>query len=290
MAPSRPYFARLDCLDVTAYVPIVRDPQEVFRLDPTFWTLDPWAGADAVLLLDDSVELMGTQIVDDGVDRPATLGDLRAGRAADVYWEIRGGPEGTAAFWKTMTAVRWPGSNETGNGAGTATFAFTYVIQADVRKDVTKILDSSPVVLLHARKFRETVLKTAKEFRGPATKKRSSSPAEQQATDRGPERTAKQATDREPKKIDLERTDKPVDFSGLFGPGGTSDSESVALPDTLVRVSAGLYGVITYGCYGPEMLRSDKTYLVRASDLEQVAYSRIVDNVVRLERLERRSD
>jgi hypothetical protein len=146
-----PYYARLaGSQEPALYVPIVRDPQQAFRLSSVI--LD----SEASVLLD-SVELLGTQM-DDG--RPATVGDLRAGRAADIYWEIEGHPEGTQqmhrAFWKTNTAIRWPGVFP--KPVSTATFAFKHVIQARQMK----VLDANPLVLLHFRKFREAVLKTAK--------------------------------------------------------------------------------------------------------------------------------
>ena len=182
MAPSRPYMARIsEPNGEPEYVPIVRNPERSYTLSRTLGILEPTRQA-----LDDSRELLGTQI--DG-DRPATLGDLRAGRAADIYWEIRG-PNEARAFWKTPTAIRWPTSDTSPTETGT--FAFSFVVQAEARQGTLSVL----VVQQHARTFRAAVLKAAKSPEEPKepSKKRNKSP----------------------KKIDLERTDKPVDFSHLY--------------------------------------------------------------------------
>lgn len=253
MAKSRAYFARIsEPNGEPEYVPIVRDPRKTYRmslcglLEETLWT--------QALALDDSIELLGTEI--DG-QRPATVGDLRAGRVADIYWEIQGAPgtEGTA-YWKTRTAVRWPSGTKP---MDTASFAFAHVIQVDTRrKDDPKVLDGSPCILLHARKFREAMNKISEKPEKPEKKPSSSEPSEP--------------------RIDLERTDDPVDFAAIAAPASA--------PAGMVRVSRALYVLLNYGA-SPELLHSGPaTYWVPAETLEHVSYGRLVDSVMRLESID----
>jgi hypothetical protein len=156
MAPSRPYFARLAGGDQhhPLYVPIVSDlPGQPFYLSSTVSILEPFPTA-----LADSMELLGTRISDSESARPATVGDLRAGRAADIYWEIRGQEEGQTAFWKTNKAVQWPEPEP----MDLAPFVLKHVIQAESRQGVLSVLDPKPAVPAHAQKFRAAVLKASK--------------------------------------------------------------------------------------------------------------------------------
>lgn len=182
MAPPQKtsYFVRLagsPQAEPAVYVPIVRDPKPFVTDANGMLTAFPTGPC-----LGDHEVLMGT-FLEDG--RAATVSDLRAGRANEMYWEISKGA--AKAFWKTKTAaVRWPeGTPET----FTDTFAFKHVVQTyafkhtETRKDLMMITDPHPVVALHSRKFRETVNKISDK---PIAN-----------------------------KIDLKRTDDPVDFSGL---------------------------------------------------------------------------
>jgi len=260
MAPSRTYFARISEPngESNEYVPIVRDPRKTYRmsqcglLEETLWT--------QALALDDSMELMGTLL--EGTRRPATVGDLRAGRAADVYWEIQGPPgtEGTA-YWKTRTAVRWPSGTKP---MDTASFAFKYVFHVETRKDDPKVLDNSPCILLHARKFREAMNKISEK---PAEKPEKPEPI-----------SKKRSSERSEPRIDLERTDGPVDFAAIAAPASA--------PAGMVRVSRALYVLLNYGA-SPELLKSGPaTYWVPAESLEHVSYGRFVDSVLRLESID----
>lgn len=257
MAPSRTYFARLETAE---YVPISRDGNMAFSLFGLFdsSSLIPVSGRT----LADSDKLLGTLL--DG--RPATVGDLRAGRAADIYWAIEG-PEkpkirSSGAFWKTLSDTRWTDPRD---AMDTAYFVLEYVVHAEACKDGTwKVLEESPKIHVHACRFRTAMNK-----------------ASNKVSDKVPEASRGWNTLAEapeaPKKIDLKRTDDPVDFAAFAALAKEAPG--------MVRVSRALYVVLNYGWKpSPDLLYSGPaTYLVPAAILEHVSYGRLVESVMRLE-------
>ena len=157
MAPSRMYFARLEteALPPYAVVPITQrgDLIKPF-VESENGSLAPVPGWNT---LADSENLLGTLLN----GRPATVGDLRAGRAADVYWSIEGYQESlkerTRGYWKSPSAICWCTDDPP---ADPGAYAFEYVVHAEVRMDGTwKVLDRNPEIHAHARKFRAAMNK-----------------------------------------------------------------------------------------------------------------------------------
>jgi hypothetical protein len=234
MAPPRTYFVRLE----TLYVPLVRDPKP-YRMSKNFGTLDVVTED----LQDDQV-LEGTLIKDGkgGAVRPATIGDLRAGRAPEMYFSVEDPEETQTAHWRTRADVLWPPG---ARPMDTASFAFRRVVHAETRAGVTTILDDRPAILLHARRFREALNKTAAIANEPRESKKA--------------------------RIDLYRTDTPVDF------------QSLTVPRQTVTVSAALYVLMTPGADPALIAEGPKTYEVPAESLKWLSYSDLMERIQKIE-------
>jgi hypothetical protein len=199
--------------------------------------------------LDDSEALSGAILFP---NRQATVGDLRAGRAKDIYWAIEDPDSGVKAHWRTRTDVRFgPPDNEERGEQQTGTFTFSCVIHAETYGGVTRVLDQAPVVAVHARRFRETL----NGLSGP------------------PKEPKEPKTVREPaKQIDLVRTDGPVAWDAVL-PEAT----------TMVPVSAALYVLLDHSASPALLTGPQQTYMVPMRDLRFASYNKMRERIQAIE-------
>jgi len=242
MAPARTYFVRL--LVSEDYVPLVRDPKQAYRLSPS-GVLDPYLYGTP---LSDSEALSGALIMG---DRQATVGDLRAGRARDIYWAIED-QENETAQWRTRTDVYWPGGRP--DKADPGTYTFKYVVHAETYGGVTRVLDRIPMVSAHARRFREVLNGLSSE------------------------QTKNKRTKEERPKIDLVRTDVPCDLQAAA-------QAAMVTTSMMVPVSAALYVLLDPRASPDLIFRSTQQseYSVPLSTLRWASYTSIKERLLALE-------
>lgn len=288
MAPKRTYFVRLlSNTSLHDYVPLVRDPTHAYRMSAA--TLDPLCGT-----LDDSEVLDGAIITEWNPQNPrqATVGDLRAGRARDIYWAIEG-LDGEEAHWRTRTDVRWRGGQ--GHRVSGDTFTFKSVIHAETYGGLVRPLDQIPMVEVHARRFRETLNglspgepKKRKQQASPSEPKTDSEPAKQ-ASPSEPKKRKQQAKPKKAKvepakqQIDLVRTDDPVDWDLT-----RSIVRSVMAADSTsnkVEVSLALYVLLDHTVSPTDLLHQStaQTYWVPSESLRFASYTKIKERIEAIE-------
>jgi hypothetical protein len=197
--------------------------------------------------LDDSEALSGAILFP---NRQATVGDLRAGRAKDIYWAIEDPDSGVKAHWRTRTDVRWLDNEDRGPvSEQTGTFTFSCVIHAETYGGVTRALATELFLSEHARRFRETL----NGLSGP--------PKERKAKPKA----------KKSKQIDLVRTDGPVAW------------DLVAGETAMVPVSAALYVLLDHSASPALLTGPQQTYMVPMRALRFASYNKMRERIQAIE-------
>jgi hypothetical protein len=209
--------------------------------------------------LDDSEALSGAILFP---NRQATVGDLRAGRAKDIYWAIEDPDSGVKAHWRTRTDVRFGPPDNEERREQTGTFTFSCVIHAETYGGVTRALATELFLSEHARRFRETLNGLSdKTVREPKERK----------TVREPAKQATEPKAKKSKQIDLVRTDGPVAW------------DLVAGETAMVPVSAALYVLLDHSASPALLTGPQQTYMVPMRALRFASYNKMRERIQAIE-------